>query len=116
MTKVKCSEIICKGNVEGNFITVPAGIYDYLELGLISTKDLTIYIKLLDLYNQDYGYAFPTISQLRRMSGIKSKTTVDKCLDKLENVGLIKRGKAKKGNNVYVVYKPLKKSELYPFL
>lgn len=113
MTIVKSSGIICKGNIEGNFIAVPAEIFDYLELGLISPKDISVYIKLLDLYNENYGYAYPTISQLRRMVGIKSKTTVDKCLDSLEDVGLIERGKGMKGNNVYVVYKPYKKSELY---
>ncbi|WP_338447753.1 hypothetical protein R4Z09_16015 [Niallia oryzisoli] len=39
--------------------------------------------------------------------------TIHKYLKTLEQVGLIQKSKTSRGNNVYVVYKPLGKNELY---
>lgn len=46
-------------------------------------------------------------------TGIGSKATVHNCLNKLEKIGLIQKAKTSRGNNIYVVYKPLDKASLY---
>jgi hypothetical protein len=63
LTTTKGTGIICKGNVKGNFEIVPMELLDYVQLKLINHTDLVVYVKLLQLYNDDYGYAFPTIPQ-----------------------------------------------------
>lgn len=117
MTKISAAitgtGIICKGNVEGNFEQVPMELFDYIQLGLITHTDLVVYMKLLQFYNPDYGYAFPTIDQLMIYTNIKGKTTVHTSIKRLGEVGLIQKSKGSWGNNVYVVYKPLSKEELY---
>lgn len=110
---IKGTEIICKGNVEGYYEQVPMALYEYIQLDLISHTDLVIYVKLLQLYNPDYGYAFPTVTQLMIYTRIGSKSTIHNSFDNLEKVGLLKKGKASRGNNIYVVFKPLDKAELY---
>ncbi|MED2843132.1 helix-turn-helix domain-containing protein [Bacillus toyonensis] len=113
VTKIKGTEITCKGNVEGNFEQVPMELFNYIQLGLITHTDLVVYVKLLQLYNENYGYAFPTIERLMIETHIKGKATVHNSLRRLGEVGLIQKGKASWGNNTYVVYKPLSKTELY---
>lgn len=65
-------KIIAKGNIDGNFAKVPMELYNYVQLKLISHTDLVIYIKLYDQFNLEYGYAFPTISQLKVSCGVRS--------------------------------------------
>ncbi|WP_057915925.1 helix-turn-helix domain-containing protein [Peribacillus muralis] len=112
-TKIKSTGIICKGNVEKNFELFPNALFDYIQLDLISHTDLVVYMKLYQYYNLDIGYAYPTVPQLMFLTGIGGKSTINNCFKNLERVGLIQRGKALKGNNIYVVYKPLDKAELY---
>lgn len=112
-TTIKGTGIICKGNVTENFEKLPMELFDYLELGLITHREFVVFMKLCQLYNEGYGYAFPTISQLRIMTGIESKSTMDTALDNLQNVGLISKARTQRGNNVYVVFKPLERSQLY---
>ncbi|MBS7719126.1 DNA-binding protein, partial [Vibrio cholerae] len=69
--------------------------------------------KLLQLYNPNYGYAFPTIDQLRSYTRTGSKATIHSSIRRLCEVGLIKKGKTSGGNNIYVVYKPLDTVDLY---
>lgn len=114
-TKIKGTGITCKGNVEGNFEQVPMELFDYIQLGLITHTDLVVYVKLLQLYNENYGYAYPTVEKLMIHTRIGSKATIHKSLKRLGEVGLIQKSKANRGNNVYVVYKPLSKAELYGF-
>ncbi|WP_460230459.1 helix-turn-helix domain-containing protein, partial [Bacillus cereus] len=92
---------------------VPAELFDYIQLGLITHTDMVIYIKLLQLYNPNYGYAFPTIDQLRSYTRTGSKATIHSSIRRLCEVGLIKKGKTSGGNNIYVVYKPLDTVDLY---
>ncbi len=117
MIGVKSSEIICKGNLTGNYEQVPMELFNYLELGLITKNGFVVYVRLLKYYNPDYGYAYPTIAQLMLSTGIGGKGTIDKALDNLEEVGLIKRIKQKgRDNNAYIVFKPLEQQELYECL
>ncbi|GLV67453.1 hypothetical protein Bmyc01_61220 [Bacillus mycoides] len=113
ITAIEGTGIICKGNVEGNFEQVPMELFDYIQLGLITHTDLVIYVKLFQLYNPDYGYAFPTIERLMIDTRIKGKATVHTSIKRLCEVGLIGKNKRRSGNNVYFVYKPLSKQELY---
>ena len=50
--------------MSGNFAQVPMELFDYVQLGLITHTDLVVYVKLYDLYNDAYGYEFPTIPKL----------------------------------------------------
>ncbi|KXH83729.1 helix-turn-helix domain-containing protein [Sporosarcina sp. HYO08] len=102
-----------KGVLQDNFVQIPMELFDYLQLELITRTDITVYIRLCDFYNEEYGYAFPTIPQLMLATRIGSKTTIHKSIEKLEEVGLIRKSKTNRGNNTYVIYKPLSKSELY---
>ncbi|PEW04517.1 transcriptional regulator [Bacillus cereus] len=113
VTTIKGTEIICKGNLNGNFEQMPMELFDYIQLGLITHTDLVVYVKLLQLYNPDYGYAFPTIERLMIETRVGGKATIHNSLKRLGEVGLIQKSKANRGNNVYVVYKPLNKTELY---
>lgn len=112
-SNIEGTGIIGKGNLLGNFAQVPMELFDYVQLGLITHTDLVVYVKLYDLYNDAYGYAFPTIPKLMVFTRIRSKSTIHQSLTNLEKVGLIRKQKGLGGNNIYLVYKPLDKSELY---
>ncbi|MDD9312592.1 hypothetical protein PUS82_15060 [Cytobacillus firmus] len=105
ITTIKGTGIICKGNVKGNFEQVPMELFDYIQLGLINHTDLIVYTKLLQLYNADYGYAFPTIPQLMYYTRIKSKATIHHSLNTLEEVGLIQKSK-KTGEIIFMLSSP----------
>jgi predicted transcriptional regulator len=113
MTKVKNSKItMTKENVPDNFTKVPDSIHNFIELGLISGNELIVYLIMCRLFNENYGYAFPTIDQLEVMTNL-SRGTLIQALKNLEAVGLIEKAKGYRGNNVYVVFKPLDQNELY---
>ncbi|WP_430530409.1 helix-turn-helix domain-containing protein [Bacillus cereus] len=114
VTKIQGTGITCKGNLKaGEFEMFPNMLFDYIQLGLITHTDLVVYMKLLQRYNENYGYAFPTIERLMIETRIKGKATVHNSLKRLGEVGLVQKSKTNRGNNVYVVYKPLDKKELY---
>ncbi|HIE8451736.1 TPA: helix-turn-helix domain-containing protein [Bacillus cereus] len=116
VTTIKGTGMICKGHLKGGeFEMFPTMLFDYIQLGLISHTDSIVYMKLLELYNTDYGYAFPTIELLMVYTRVGGKATIHNSLKRLGEVGLIQKSKRNKGNNVYVVYKPLSKAELYGF-
>lgn len=116
MKEIKSSGIHCKGNVTENYEMLPSSLFKYLELGVIKQNEFVLYAKLLQFYNVDFNYAFPTITKLMLYTGIRSKATVHKSLDILEKAGLIGRFRSVKGNNNYVVYRPLDEKELYESL
>lgn len=107
------TKIIAKGNIEGNFAKLPMELYNYIQLDLISHTDVFVYMKLYDQYNEKIGYAYPTIPQLMVSTRIGSKATIHRSLKKLVEVGLIEKKKTKWGNNIYLVYKPISKDDLY---
>lgn len=106
-------KVMAKGNIESNYAKMPMELFDYVQLELISHTDLAIYMKLYDLVNVEQGYAFPTIPQLMVYARIGSKATIHRTLRKLVEVDLIEKRKTRWGNNVYYVYKPFSKAELY---
>lgn len=96
-----------KDAVKKNFEKVPMELFHYLEIGLIQDSDFVQYIKLQQYHNSDYGYAFPTISQLR-VGLNKSKTSILNSNRRLEECGLIKvQRRGPKGNNIYRTCLPL---------
>lgn len=107
--------VICKGNVKGNFEMLPMEIFNYIELGMISHTDLVVYVKLLQFYNVEKGYAYPTVPQLMLHTGKGGKMTIHKSLKTLEEVGLIKTAKSYNfpNKNIYYVFLPLERDELY---
>lgn len=107
------NKIIAKGNVESNYAKMPMELFDYVQLELLSHTDLAVYMKLYDLVDVEQGYAFPTIPQLMVYTRIGSKATIHRSLKKLVEVNLIEKRKTRWGNNVYYIYKPLSKGELY---
>lgn len=113
-TTIQGSGIICKGDLKGGeFEMFPIMLFDYVQLDLINHADITVYMKLLQLYNHNEGYAYPTISQLMVYTRIRGKATINRSIKALEQVGLIKKIKRNSGNNVYIVYKPLSRDKLY---
>ncbi|MEK4715914.1 transcriptional regulator [Sporosarcina sp. FSL K6-5500] len=111
MTSTNTSKIVIQGT--GNYEQTPAGLFDYVQLELISHTEYVVYVKLLQFYNLDLGYAYPTIPQLMFHTNIASKATIHRSLKTLEDVGLIQRARGSRGNNIYEVYKPLDKAILY---
>lgn len=107
------TKVLAKGNVNGNYAKMPAELFDYVQLELITHTDLVVYMKLYDLVNVVKGYAYPSIPQIMIFTGIKSKVTIHRSLKKLVEVGLIEKRRTRWGNNTYLVYMPLVKAELY---
>lgn len=104
----------CKGAEITSFNRVPDDIFHYLELGLISGNELAIWIKLLQFDNDKYGYAYPNIEQLMLYCNL-GKSTVINGIDNLCRVGLLAKEKQQRlfKKNVYYVYQPLSKEQLY---
>lgn len=72
---------------------------------------LLIYELLFDYWNPKYGYAFPTIWDLSRDSGL-GESTVKRCLTVLGELDLIKKKRSKvANNNVYEFNKPVETLE-----
>jgi predicted transcriptional regulator len=115
MTIIKGTNKRCKdnGGVESNFNKVPDSIFNYVELGLISGNDLMVWIKLYQFDNNKLGYAYPSLDQLMVYTNLGRQTVIN-CTKTLEKVGLIKKEKIKVFNsNIYFVFKPLEKDDLY---
>ncbi|ARI78239.1 helix-turn-helix domain-containing protein [Halobacillus mangrovi] len=77
-----------------------------------STK--LVYELLFDYWNPDYGYAFPTIRQLERDSGLGG-STIKRQIETLVKLDLVEKQRSRTyGNNVYRVKKPVQTlDELY---
>lgn len=105
------SELIATRNVNERFEKVSTDIFYYVQLGLIKQNDVVLYIKYLELFNEDYGYAFPTIYQLQDYLNISRASIMDSN-KRLVEAGLLKIDKHKKNNNIYLPLQPLPKNEL----
>ena len=105
------SELIATKNVSERFEKVSTDIFYYVQLGLIKHSDVVLYIKYLELFNENYGYAFPTIYQLQDYLNI-SRASVIESNKRLVEAGLLKVDKHKKNNNIYLPLQPLPKTEL----
>lgn len=100
-----------KDAVTKNFEKVPMELFYYLEIGLIQDSDFVQYIKFQQFYNSNFGYAFPTISQLQVLLN-KSKASILKSNQRLKECGLLEVQRSQKGNNIYRICLPLGKDLL----
>lgn len=109
---IKPTESIATENVNERFEKVSTDIFNYVQLGLIKCVDVVLYIKYLEMYNPNFGYAFPTIYQLEDYLNM-SRTSIMNANKRLVAVGLLKIGKYKQNNNIYIPLQPLSKEDLY---
>ncbi|HDR7622778.1 TPA: helix-turn-helix domain-containing protein [Bacillus mycoides] len=114
MTTIQGTKKIAKGNIEGNFEQFPKDLHAYLQLGVIKHSDVIVYMTLMEYHNTEIGYAYPTNVQLEIATGL-SKGTVVASLKRLEQIDLIQKKRAKyfTNKNIFYVFKPLTRDELY---
>lgn len=114
MTIISGTREIAKGNIEGNFEHFPKDLHAYLQLGVIKHSDVVMYMALMAYHNTEIGYSFPTNVNLELTTGLSNGTVVTS-LKRLENVGLIEKTRAKyfTNKNIFYVFKPLTRDELY---
>ncbi|MCM3093831.1 MULTISPECIES: helix-turn-helix domain-containing protein [unclassified Cytobacillus] len=93
------------------FVKMPSDLMHYVHIPGYEPEYNYLYTILVDYYNPDQGYAYPTEPQICRKYGKKEKA-VRRHLAVLERVGLIKSSKPK-ANKIYVPYQPLSKEELF---
>lgn len=108
---IQPSKSIATEDVKERFEKVSTDIFFYVQLGLIKCSDVALYIKYLELYNPNYGYAFPTIYQLEDYLNC-SRSSLMKANKRLVAAGLLVKGKYQQNNNVYLPLQPLSKEEL----
>jgi len=96
--------IATKGVVK-RFEKISTDIFYYVQLGLIKPFDVVLYIKYLELFNDEYGYAFPTIYQLEDYLHC-SRQSIVSANKRLVAAGLLIMDKHKNGNNIYLPLQP----------
>ncbi|MCS0788232.1 hypothetical protein NX021_08615 [Cytobacillus firmus] len=92
-------------NVTKRFEKVSMDIFYYVQLGLIKPFDVALYIKYLELFNEEYGYAFPTIYQLEDYMRC-SRQSIVSANKRLVAAGLLIMSKYKNNNNIYFPLQP----------
>ncbi|TQR06748.1 hypothetical protein [Psychrobacillus soli] len=91
-------------DVTKRFKKVSADIFYYVQLGLIKPFDVVLYVKYLELFNEGYGYAFPTIYQLEDYLNC-SRQSIVSANKRLVAAGLLII-KKHKNNNIYFPLQP----------
>ena len=104
MIKIIPKQSLATSEVTKRFEKVSTDIFYYVQLGLIKPFDLVLYVKYLELFNEDYGYAFPTIYQLEDYLNC-SRQSIVSANKRLEAAGLLIIRKHK-NNNVYFPLQP----------
>lgn len=99
-------------DVNEKFEKVATDIFRYVELGLIKPFDVTLYVKYLELYNPNQGYAYPTIYKLEVFLNC-SRQSIVSANKRLEKCGLLIIKKHKNNNNIYFPLQPHSSEELY---
>jgi DNA-binding MarR family transcriptional regulator len=100
-----------KTQAEGTFIRLPSDLRNYIYMPNFKAEMCYLYGLIVDYYNADWGYAFPSVNELAFAYGKSAKTTSEH-LKVLEECGLIKRSRTTQ-NNIYIPYYPLSKNELF---
>nr|WP_078817933.1 hypothetical protein [Sporosarcina newyorkensis] len=91
--------------VTKRFEKVSTNIFYYVQLGLIKPFDIAVYVKYLELFNEEYGYAFPTIYQLEDYMNC-SRQSIVSANKRLVAAGLLIIRKHKNNNNIYFPLQP----------
>ncbi|MCI2257063.1 hypothetical protein L2D08_22325 [Domibacillus sp. PGB-M46] len=105
MLKITAKQSPATLNVSKRFEKVSTDIFYYVQLGLIKPFDVALYIKYLELFNKDYGYAFPTIYQLEDYLNC-SRQSIVSANKRLTDAGLLIIKKHKSNNNIYFPLQP----------
>lgn len=93
------------------FVKMPSDLINYVHVPDYRPEYSYLYAIIVDYFNPDLGYAYPTEWQISRKYG-KGIKTVRTHLRFLESVGLIKIAKPY-ANKLYIPYKPLSQAELF---
>lgn len=102
-----------KNAAEGEFfVKTPSNLFNYVHVPGYKPEYSYLYSIIIDYFNSDLGYAYPTEWQIARKYGKKDVKTVRTHLRFLESVGLLKIAKPY-GNKLYIPYKPLNQAELF---
>ncbi|OXB95538.1 MULTISPECIES: helix-turn-helix domain-containing protein [Bacillus] len=111
--QIPVSGTLAKGNITTNYVICPIQLNYYTQLGLILPADVLTYLNLIQYTNVEYGYAFPKISDLAKVTGMNGET-VSNSVKRLERAGLIiKEKNYEYGNkNIYYVFTPYEKEDL----
>lgn len=111
--QIPVSGTLAKGNITTNYVIYPIQLNYYTQLGLILPADVLTYLNLIQYTNVEYGYAFPKISDLAKVTGMNGET-VSNSVKRLERAGLIiKEKNYEYGNkNIYYVFTPYEKEDL----
>lgn len=97
---------------EGEFFTkMPSNLFNYVHVPGYKPEFSHLYAIIVDCFNTDYGYAFPSEWQISRMYG-KGVKTVRTHLRKLEQYGLLRIVKTNR-NKRYIPLQPLDKETLF---
>lgn len=78
----------------------------YNRAGLTTPTDIIVYLTIKGYYNDDYGYAFPTVKTIAYDSGVSDKT-VERSITRLKSLGLLTVKKTPQDNKVNNIYVPL---------
>lgn len=98
---------------EGTFIRVPTDIRNYVYIDGYKAEMSYLYALIVDYYNAEMGYAFPSLYTLARDYG-KAESTLCKHIEMLEKVELIQVKNNGLGRvNFYRPLTPLPKEELF---
>lgn len=92
-------------DVTKRFEKVSTDIFYYVQLGLIKPFDIAVYVKYLELFNEEFGYAFPTIYQLEDYMN-SSRQSIVSANKRLVAAGLLIIRKHKNNNNIYFPLQP----------
>ncbi|PEA75091.1 hypothetical protein [Bacillus wiedmannii] len=96
---------------ESNYTEVHNALFTlYTKLPDFKTDHIAMYTVLMNLYNIEYGYAFPTNAELalRLNCGINKPAQIAKVLEKYGLIRFEPRDRSKfASNNVYYVYAPI---------
>lgn len=96
---------------ESNYTEVHNALFTlYTKLPDFKTDHIAMYTVLMNLYNIEYGYAFPTNAELalRLNCGINKPAQIARVLEKYGLIKFEPRDRSKfASNNVYYVYAPI---------
>lgn len=111
--QIPVSGELAKGNITTNYVTYPMQLNYYTQLGLILPADVLTYLNLIQYTNVEYGYAFPKITDLAKVTGMNDET-VGNSVKRLERAGLIIKEKHHeyRTKNIYYVFLPYEKEDL----
>jgi hypothetical protein len=94
-----------------HFVKMPSDLMNYVHVPGYEPEYNYLYTIIVDFYNADHGYAYPTEHQIARRYGKKEKA-IRRHMAVLDRLGLVKVEKPN-GNKIYIPYQPLSQEELF---